>query len=532
MNVGQALIHRLEQHGVRHVFGIPGVHTVELYRGLADSQITHVTPRHEQGAGFMADAYARVSGRPGVCFLITGPGLTNALTAMAQARADSIPMLVISGVNARASLGRGWGYLHELPDQAAMTKPITLWTHSLLEPESIWRVVDQAFLLMTAGRPGPVHLEIPTDVMALPVHSPPPPLPGFRQAMTTDPALLDMMRQRMRKARKPLILAGGGALGAAAEVRQLAQILGAPVLSTINARGIMAGDALNIPASPSLPLARALMREADVVIALGTEFGQTDYDMYVDGGLPPLAGLIRVDIDPQQLLRGPAGDLLIEGDCGSVLQRLLSEGVAAVPQSDWGALRADRARDEIFAALSPKLRAEIAVLDVLRHCLPGCRIVGDSTQPIYAGNLWFDADFPGQWFNSATGYGTLGYAIPAAIGAALAQPQAPVVCITGDGGAQFTLAEMGSAVDNAAKVLFVIWNSHGYMEIESWMRAAGVTPVGVSPAPPDFGLQAQSWGMPYYRVDTLERFEEAVRRWALGHGPGVLEVCGAMVRPG
>ena len=131
LTVGEALVKMLEQAGVDTVFGIPGVHTIELYRGLAASSIRHITPRHEQGAGFMADGYARTSGKPGVCFVITGPGLTNTLTAMAQARADSIPMLVISGVNATATLGQGRGHLHELPDQAALAATVALWSHSL-----------------------------------------------------------------------------------------------------------------------------------------------------------------------------------------------------------------------------------------------------------------------------------------------------------------------------------------------------------------------------------------------------------------
>ncbi len=166
--VGQELIRLLEAHGVDTVFGIPGVHTAELYRGLAGSNIRHVTPRQEQDAGFMADGYARVSGKPGVCLLITGPGVTNAITAMGQARADSIPMLVISGVNALSKLGRYQGQLHELPDQRAMMATIALSSERLEKPEDIGDIVSRAFAAMRAGRPGPVHIEIPTDLMKAP----------------------------------------------------------------------------------------------------------------------------------------------------------------------------------------------------------------------------------------------------------------------------------------------------------------------------------------------------------------------------
>ncbi len=168
ITVGQALIRLLEAYDVDTVFGIPGVHTAELYRGLAGSSIRHVTPRDEQDAGFMADGYARVSGKPGVCLLITGPGLTNAITPMAQARADSIPMLVISGVNARHTLGQYKGHLHELPDQAATMRTIALSSERLEQPGDLAELVGRAFARMKSGRPGPVHIEIPTDLMEAP----------------------------------------------------------------------------------------------------------------------------------------------------------------------------------------------------------------------------------------------------------------------------------------------------------------------------------------------------------------------------
>ncbi|TIX14102.1 MAG: hypothetical protein E5V41_19595, partial [Mesorhizobium sp.] len=166
--IGEALITLLEAHGVDTVFGIPGVHTVELYRGLARSRIRHVTPRHEQGAGFMADGYARASGRPGVAFVITGPGLTNTITAVGQARADSVPMLVISGVNATDTLGKGLGFLHELPDQRGMMEKVALFSHRITEAEELPGVLARAFALFSSSRPGPVHIEIPTNVMVKP----------------------------------------------------------------------------------------------------------------------------------------------------------------------------------------------------------------------------------------------------------------------------------------------------------------------------------------------------------------------------
>ena len=166
ITVGMRLVEGLAARGVEVVFGIPGVHTVEMYRGLSGSPVRHVTARHEQGCAFMADGYARVSGKPGVALVITGPGILNALTAMGQSKADSVPVLVISGVNRRASLGKGLGLLHELPDQAGMVRPLCP-TRQITSPDEVAEVLDWAFAAMATGRPGPVHIEVPTDVMPL-----------------------------------------------------------------------------------------------------------------------------------------------------------------------------------------------------------------------------------------------------------------------------------------------------------------------------------------------------------------------------
>lgn len=165
LTCGELLVQWLEYYGVETVFGIPGVHTVELYRGLPNTKIRHVTPRHEQGAGFMADGYYRASGKVGVCFIITGPGMTNIMTAMAQALADSIPMLVISSVNKVADTGSGEGHLHELHDQQGMVSKVALTSKTIWQPESLPKVIAEAFALFKGARPGPVHIQLPIDVI-------------------------------------------------------------------------------------------------------------------------------------------------------------------------------------------------------------------------------------------------------------------------------------------------------------------------------------------------------------------------------
>jgi acetolactate synthase-1/2/3 large subunit len=520
--VGEALIEALAARGVDTIFGIPGVHTIELYRGLAASGIRHVTPRHEQGAGFMADGYARASGKPGVALVITGPGLTNTLTAMAQSRGDSVPLLVLSGVNARDSFGRGLGFLHELPDQRALAAGVALTSERIETPGMLLPAIDRAFTRLGSGRPGPVHLEVPIDVAGLQAEG-----PGAAFASPArprpDPAAIGAAARLLGGAGRPVILAGGGMRDAAA-LSGLAERLGAPVVQTVNARGRMSGHPLVVPASPSLSAVRRLLEDADVVLALGTELGPTDCDMYATGGMARLDALVRVDICPDQLARHPSR-VAVEADAAEAALALLSALGPEASAPDSGGARAAAARAAAWDEIGPKMRAEVRCLDAMRDAVPGALIVGDSTQPVYAGNLYYDHDRPGGWFNSATGYGALGYAIPAAIGAAVARPDVPVLCLTGDGGAQFSLPELMTAAQERLPVTFVIWNNRGYGEIAASMRDAGTEVIGCDPAPPDFADVARACGMPHACV-SAEPAEAAMAllRLRAKPGPAILEV--------
>jgi acetolactate synthase-1/2/3 large subunit len=525
--VGERLVEMLEARGVEMVFGIPGVHTIELYRGLAGSSIRHVTPRHEQAAGFMADGYTRATGKPGVAFLITGPGLTNAITAMAQARADSVPVLAISGVNARATLGRGLGCLHELPDQRATMASICLSSERVEHPGDLGPALDRAFALFASGRPGPVHIEIPTDVMALPCDdsstdeaaSAGPPQPDAT-AIAGAAALLS-------RAKSPAILVGGGAKGAADLVGRIAERLDAPVVMTANGRGLLHAHPLGVPSSPSLKSVRALLADSDAVLAIGTEFGPTDYDMYAVGGFPPLKGLVRIDVDAAQVARH-ACDIAIVADARDAVEALLVAlgGRPADAAPGAGTARAREARDAAWDEIGQRYRSHVDALDAIRKAAPGAMIVGDSTQAVYAGNLFFDHDRPGGWFNAATGYGALGYGPPAAIGAKLGRPDVPVVCVVGDGGMQFVLAELGTAMDEEAAIVFVVWNNGGFQEIESAMVEAGIAPVGVRPSAPDFCQVAQSYGMEAQRIASLGALGAAVSQALARGGPALVEIVG------
>ena len=496
---GPWIVQLLRAYGIDTVFGIPGVHTVPLYAGLADSGIRHVTPRHEQGAGFMADGYARVTGRPACCFVIAGPGLTNVATAMAQAYGDSVPMLVISTVTDRRHQGRGLGQLHELPDQEALARSFTAFSHTLHDLANLPEVLDRAFAVFEAGRPRPVHIQIPLDVWSQPA----PALPADRRGAAAGRPVLEPAVEHtaeaadaLAAAQKPLILAGGGAVGANAELTAIAERLDAPVVTTVNGRGLLPTDhPLSVPVSPSMDAVRTLMRGSDAALAVGTEVGPTDYDMY-ETGMPALPRpLVRIDVDRDQLIRPQAADIALLSDARLGLRALLDRLGDGRRDDGDGAARARTARSAAEAALPANMTAACRLLTSIRDSLPEAVLVGDSTQPVYAGNLVFAAARPRQWFNSATGYGTLGYALPAALGASLGAPERPVVCLVGDGGLHYSLGELAAIQQTGRPVIVLVWNNRGYGEIKTALVDAGAEPVGVDLYTPDFRTLANAYGM-------------------------------------
>jgi len=527
--VGTYLLQSLAANGVRHVFGIPGVHNVELYRGLDDVPITHVVGRHEQGLGFMADGYARVSGRPGVCFTITGPGVTNIGTALGQARADSIPVLVIASVNRRGQIGTGRGFLHELPDQRGFAAQLCLSAHTVLEPAELPEVLARAFARLSGGRPGPVFIELPIDVLQASSAG----LPSIAAARVPSAGAADhdavaAAALRLKAARAPVILAGGGALRAARQIAELAERLAAPVIMTINGRGILPpGNPLGISFSPSLAPVRDLIAASDAVLAIGTELGMTDYDMYVVGEMPQPAGLMRIEIDAEQMARNYRPEIPLLGDAAATVAAILGQDLGPARAAPNPA-RLAAVRRAAAEALTPAMRREIALLDAIRARLPRAIMVGDSTQPVYAGNLGFAAAEPGSWFNAATGFGTLGYALPAANGAAIAAaPDRPVICLIGDGGIQFTLGELAVPRDVNAWLLILLWNNRGYGEIKTFMTSVGIKPAAVDVAPPDFSQIAGAYGYGYRRIEDAAGLDQALEAFASRRQVMVVEVAGA-----
>jgi acetolactate synthase-1/2/3 large subunit len=529
---GEVLVKLLEGYGVERVFGIPGVHTVELYRGLAGSSITHITPRHEQGAGFMADGYARTRGRPGVCFIITGPGMTNIITAMGQAYADSIPMLVISSVQSRNQLGGGRGKLHELPSQSALVAGVAAFSHTLMSAAELPSVLARAFTVFQAARPRPVHIEIPLDVLVENADALLPSQPVSVTRAGAAPSAITQMAKLLANAQRPLILAGRGAIDSAPALTRLAERLAAPVALTINAKGMLPGKhPLLLGSTQSLDATREVIESADVVLAIGTELAETDYDVTFQGHFRIPGLLLRIDIDPDQTVRqfAPKVALVADARCAAeALDVALAGEVFAPRNEDWGHARVAALKARLDADWDETTRAQTLFLQTVLEVLPEAVIVGDSTQPVYTGNLTLDLEKPRRWFNSSTGYGTLGYALPAATGAWLGSRDAgernPVVCLIGDGGLQFTLSELASAVEAQVPVIVLLWNNQGYEEIKKYMVNRAIEPVGVDIYSPDFIGVAKALGCAAEAVVGVAQLVAALKAADQREGPTLIEI--------
>jgi acetolactate synthase-1/2/3 large subunit len=352
------------------------------------------------------------------------------------------------------------------------------------------------------------HLKVPENVTRLA-----PPEPGYEE--------LIWAADLLNGAKSPVILAGGGAKWAAQEITALAERLDAPVVMTTNGRGILPpGHPLAVSISPSFPATRALIAASDVVLALGTEFGPTDYDMYEDGFFELPGRLIRVDLDPTQLMRGAMPEIAIVGDALSAASDLIE---MVEEQERGGKARAAKAREEGGTRdLTEQMRGDLHILDLVRDTLPGVIFAGDSTQLVYAGNLGYDSAGPCQYFNSATGYGTLGYGLPAGIGAKAARPDAPVVVLAGDGGVQFAIAELASAKDAKLPVILMLHDNKGYGEIKSYMISQNIPPLGVDLYTPDFVAIGRAYGWHTERVTDLDGLNVALVAASEGDEPTMI----------
>jgi acetolactate synthase-1/2/3 large subunit len=512
LKVGEAIIDLLSrEYGVDVVFGIPGVHNIELYRGLHRSGVTAISPRHEQGAGFMADGWSIVTGKPGICVLISGPGLTNVLTPIAQAYHDSRPMLVIASTTPTDALGKSFGPLHDLPDQAAVARSVCAFSETVTDPSMLPELIERAWNVFASARPRPVHIAIPMDVLAQTCE------PFVRKYIAASKPVAhdsDVAKalEIINSSSAPAIIAGGGSIDASTQLVALAEALDAPVLLTGNAKGVMPSDH-PLCAGNCLVFGRVQkdIESADVVIVIGTEISDTD--LYNDGRALQFGGkVIRIDIDPDQINRRTTPTVGIVGDAAQTMAKLTRGITVRNPKT--GAQRAQQWRDHARAKTSDTFTPWLKVIE---QWLPDNAIVAlDSTQLGYSAHWWLPALHSRSWL-APYGFGTLGCALPMAIGASVAAPDRPVLAIAGDGGWLFTVAEMAAAKDLASDIVMILWDNSGYEQIRTSFDDVQAPRMGVDVSSHDPSAIARGFGWNAVDVTTPDQLA-TVLDTALAHG--------------
>ena len=502
--LGAQISHALKDRGVDVIFGIPGVHNQEMYRGIEEAGITHVLARHEQGAGFMADGYARATGKPGVAYVITGPGLCNVMTPIGQAYSDSVPMLVISSCLDDVQGQRG--QLHQMKDQRAAADTVADWSCQANDAQAAYGLIERAFEEFELSRPRPKHIQVP--IAQLEAEADPAPFPnqpGLRTKVL--PPDIAPLMSLLNLARRPLFILGGGARSNL--WRQILTQLGAACFTTYAGRGLAGlGYALDFGAMLPRPGSAEVIASADLVVAVGAELGDVDLWRSVLGHS---AHLVRVDLDPQVLSDRHRAAIKLQADGESFAQALLAAADQVKPASGWTAEEVSEARIRWRAEVDAERPGIVPVADALRAAMPGdTMIYSDMTQFAYATKEVWDMAYPYHWHHP-TGFGTLGYALPAGIGGAVARRGKPTAVIAGDYGFQYTLQELGTAVELGLSLPIILWDNGKLKEIEDSMVRGQIAPNAVIARNPDFCKLAEAYGARAAAPDSLDDMQTAVR---------------------
>jgi acetolactate synthase-1/2/3 large subunit len=545
---GEWVVDALRAEGVRHVFGIPGVHNLAIYDALfrQETQLTatggqgptviaHVLARHEAGAAFMADGYARSSGRVGVVVVTTGPGATNVLTPLVESYAGSQPIVVVTSDIVSGDVGREVGALHEVTNQIECFRPVTRMAESIGRADDIATTIAGAFELLRTGRPGPVVISIPNDFLfgttSGVVRGGAGRRPPCHVADIADAA------KRLAAARRPLIIAGGGvvAAGADAELVALARRLGAPVITTVMGRGaISERDPLWHSVLPNGRASEPAIREADVVLAIGCRFAaRSTQGLVLKLSFAPDQTLIHLDLDPSVIGKLFKPQLGIVGDAKDGLTRLLQAlGGAAfghggptaqdpqTPSWNRGALA------DVKRASGPGWTVETGrLLAILRDVLPEDGIFVNDQSGV---NYWAEWKWPvlrPRTFLYPVGSAVLGYAVPAAIGAQIANPGTAVLAAMGDGGFMFSVNELATAVKYRLPIVFLVVNDERFGAIK-WLQERmfqgrwGETEL----ANPNFVKLAEAFGARGVKVKGLDDLGDAIRAGFAADGPTLVEL--------
>jgi len=508
---GEAAVVALVKEGVEAVFGIPGTHALPLFDALLDApRIRRVTARHEQGAAFMADGYARASGQIGVCLTSTGPGALNTLAAMGTAYTDSSPVFNIFSQIPSHSIGRDKGYLHELPDQLGMFAQVTGWRARADSVSAIPPLVHEAFVHMRNGRPRPTALEIPVDVLsgegAVTYVA-----KAARRRVAPDPDSVAEAVRMLSDARKPLIWAGGGVIhsGASSELVRLAETLQAPVVCTRSGRGA-------VPDSHPLCLGSLATRQAvreyvatcDLLLAVGSRLDASDT---AEWKLALPKTLVQIDIDPSEIGRNYPVALGMVSDAREALRGMNFALSRASLERASRASEVAQLKARVRGQLVARSQVAVRLLEDIRSALPRDGIVvNDVTVCAYWGSFLFQVLAPRMYLYPA-GFVTLGFGLPAAIGAKVANPGRPVLAICGDGGFLYTANELATAVQHEANIVVLLVNDNQFGILEPQQRQRYGRTSMIDLRNPDFVALARAFGAYAVRLNSPADVKAAIR---------------------
>jgi acetolactate synthase I/II/III large subunit len=527
MNTAQAVVRMLIANGVDKVFGLPGVQNDVLFAALHDAQdeLRVIHTRHEQGAAYMALGAAMATGKPQAYAVVPGPGFLNSTGALCTAYACNAPVLALTGQIPQAFIGRNLGLLHELPDQLGVMSRLAKWAERIRSPQEAPRIMAEAFRQMLSGRPRPVALECPLDVWG---KEAPLDLPG--PARLESPAIdsdaIEAAVKLLGAAARPLIVIGGGAMGAGEELAALAEALQAPV--AYHRSGLGALDTRH-PLSVSVLPALRLWAEADVVLAVGTRLQLQQMNWGVDADLK----IIRVDADPEEIdrIRRPA--LGIVGDAAPVLRALIE---ALSRHNKRRPSRGDEIaslKQSCAAEAAERFAPQAAFIAALRAELPENGILVDEvTQIGHVMRLFWQTSLARSFLTPAY-QGTLGWGVATALGAKAARPDVPVLCIAGDGGFMFNVQELASAVQHRLAVTFVVFNDNAFGNVRrSQVQDYGNRVIASDLRNPDFLKLADSFGVMGLRATGPEALRAALRKALAANEPALIEVpVGEMPNP-
>ncbi|MBD2195233.1 biosynthetic-type acetolactate synthase large subunit [Calothrix anomala FACHB-343] len=553
---GFALLDSLQRHGVEYIFGYPGGAILPIYDDLykveATGTIKHILVRHEQGASHAADGYARATGKVGVCFGTSGPGATNLVTGIATAYMDSIPMIVVTGQVPRAAIGTD---AFQETDIYGITLPVVKHSYVVRDPKDMARIVAEAFHIASTGRPGPVLIDVPKDVALeefdyVPIEPGSVKLRGYRPTVKGNPRQINAAIQLIRESNRPLLYVGGGAIAAGAheEIKELAELFSIPVTTTL--MGIGAFDehhplALGMLGMHGTAYANFAVTDCDLLICVGARF-----DDRVTGKLDEFASkakVIHIDIDPAEVGKNRIPDVPIVGDVRNVvvdlLRRCKQAGIKAKPNQnqEWLTL-INRWRDE-YPLIVPQHPDSISPQEVIVEIgrqAPNAFYTTDVGQH----QMWaaqFLKNGPRRWISSA-GLGTMGFGVPAAMGAKAAFPDEEVICISGDASFQMCLQELGTLAQYGLNVKTVILNNGWQGMVRQWQQAfygerysCSNMEVGM----PDIELLTKAYGIKGMVISKREELADAIAQMLAHNGPVVVDVrvtrdenCYPMVAPG